>query len=125
MTRIKISAVILCALIIASIVSGVWIDSRCERMLGIIGEISRYVDENDTEKASAAAEKLSENWESFRKAASVLVKNDKLSEIDRINARIIFLLQNGSDELESEITELQSMIFLLKTGETPVLTSVL
>lgn len=125
MTRIKISAGILCTLIIVSILSGFWISSRCERMLNIIGEINLNIDEGDTEKAAAAAEHLSEYWNSFRKTASVLVKNDKLSEIDRINARILYLLENDSDELESEITELQSMIILLKTGETPVLTSVL
>lgn len=125
MTRIKISAGILCTLIIMSIVSGLWINRKCEHMLNIIGEICFHVNEDDTDKAAAAAKKLSEYWNKFRKTASVLVKNDKLSEIDRINSRIIHLLENDSDELESELTELKSMIILMKTGETPAFTSVL
>lgn len=125
MTRIKISAGILCTLIIMSIISGLWISRKCEHMLNIIGEICFHVNEDDTDKAAAAAKKLSEYWNKFRKTASVLVKNDKLSEIDRINSRILHLLENDSDELESELTELRSMIILMKTGETPAFTSVL
>lgn len=125
MTRIKISAGILLTLIAASIFSGFWISSRCDRLLDTIETVSVYSEKGDTENAVAAAHKLYEEWNSFRKAASVLIKNDKLSEIDRINARISFLIENSSDELDSEITELKSMIVLLKTGETPVLTSVL
>lgn len=125
MTRIKISAGILCTLIIVTIFSGFWISSRCNEMLGTIGEVSRFVDEKDTAGAKAAAIRLSSEWDDFRKKAGIIVKSDKLSEIDRINSRIIYLLENNSDELESELNELESMIILLKTGETPRLTSVL
>lgn len=125
MTRIKISAGILLTLIAASIFSSFWIRSKCDSLLDTIETVIMYSENGDTENAVTAAHKLYDEWNKFRKGASVLVKNDKLSEIDRINARISFLIENGSDELDSEITELKIMIIFLKNGETPVLTSVL
>lgn len=125
MTRIRISAAVLCALIISSILSSVWVNIRCEELLGSIEEISSYIDAGDKEAASSAAKELSLSWSSFRKKASVMIKSERISEIDRINARLLFLLENDSDELESELTEMKSMLCLLKAGETPTFTSVL
>lgn len=125
MTRIKISIGILCLLIIMSIFSGIWIDNRCKKIIESINTVSSYAEKKDIESAKTAVAELEKIWSDFRVKASIIIKNEKLSEIDRISSRISYLLKNKSDELDSELKELKSMIELLKNSEIPILTSVL
>lgn len=125
MLRVKISAAVLSTLIILSSFTCVWINIKCQDLLEGIDEIRLCIDKNDTAAAAEAVKDLSDDWNSFKKKASVTVKSDWISEIDRVNSRLLFLLENSSDELESELTEMRSMITLMRTYETPYLTSVL
>lgn len=125
MTRIKISIGILCLLIIMSIFSGIWIDNRCKKIIESINTVSSYAEKKDIESAKTTVAELEKIWSDFRVKASIIIKNEKLSEIDRISSRISYLLKNKSDELDSELKELKSMIELLKNSEIPILTSVL
>lgn len=124
MSRVKISAFILSALIILSVVSGIWVNKRCSELLAMIENVRTLSAENDTESAIKAAGELEKSWERFRNTANVMVKSDKLSEIDRIDARIIPLLKNGSEEIDAELDELTKMITVLQNGEKPLFTSV-
>ena len=76
------------------------------------------------ESAAEAADQLRQMWEHFRKTANVIVKSDKLSEIDRICSRIEPLLTEESDEINAELDELSKMISVLRDGEVPLLTSI-
>ena len=67
---------------------------------------------------------MNADWESFREKASVLLKYDKLVEIDRLCSRIVHLAENEETEMTAELAELRDMLEMLKSGETPLFTSV-
>ena len=54
----------------------------------------------------------------------MLLKYDKLVEADRISARIVRLADNDSEELKAGLAELRELLEMLKSGETPSLTSI-
>ncbi|MBR6967109.1 MAG: DUF4363 family protein [Ruminococcus sp.] len=121
MTRVKISAVILLLLVGTSAFSGVWVNRRCSRLLREIKLISQSA---DAEEKAVLAEEMNEDWESFREWASVLLKYDKLVEIDRLCSRIVHLTGEEGTEMEAELAELRDMLEMLKSGETPLWNSV-
>lgn len=124
MTRVKISICILFFVISASIFSSVWVNIKCSRLIDISQEVGTLSSAGDTSAAISAAQELSIRWEDFRTAAGTLVKSEKLSEIDRICSRIIPMLENSSDELSADLTELEVLLRNLKRGETPTLTGI-
>ncbi len=125
MTRVKISAAILSLLIAASIVSGVWVNIRCRRLISAADEVAELYEGGEQAEAVAAARELERDWEHFRVRAAVLVKSDRLSEVDRICTRISYYAENGSDELVPELIELHHILEQLRDGETPMITTVL
>ncbi len=124
MTRIKISAGIILLLILTSIFSGVWINNQCKSIISLSEQTGEIFSDGDKEKAMQIIEQIETKWENFRKTASMLIQNNKLSEIDRICARIKYLAQNDSEELLSELSELKNMLDLLRNGEIPKITSI-
>ena len=94
-------------------------------MLSELSHISALAENGENEKAAFLAEKLSSDWEDFRKKASVLLKYDRLVDIDRLCSRIVHLAENDSEELQSELAELRDMLEMMKSSETPKFTSVL
>lgn len=124
MTRVKISAAILGLLVVISFFGSLWVNRRCDIMLNDIADISRLDIEGSKEETVHRAKALSREWEDFRTKASVLLKYDKLTETDRICSRIVHLAENDSEELQAELSELGDMLGLLRSSETPVLTSV-
>lgn len=124
MTRIKISVFIICLLILTSIFSGIWINNRCEYLIELSSQAEEFFSSNEKEKAVEVTKKLETEWEDFRAGAAVLLQNNKLSEIDRICARVKHLAENDSEELLSELTELENMLDLLRNGEIPKINSI-
>lgn len=124
MTRVKISISILSVMIIVSIFTGIWINKRCDRLITLTEEITSSYNIGNTDDAKASAEELEKHWTEFRKTANLMVKNDKLSEIERICFRILPLIEKDSDEVSAELEELSGMLIALRKGEEPVLTSV-
>ena len=124
MTRVKISAAILFLLIGMSIFSSTWVNRRCDAMLSEVDMIHELEENGDIGLAAENARRLNAHWESFRGIASVLLKYDKLVEIDRLCSRIVHLAENEEDEMTAELSELRDMLEMLKSGETPLLTSV-
>ncbi|MCR5601061.1 MAG: DUF4363 family protein [Ruminococcus sp.] len=124
MTRVKISAFILVMLIGLSTLSGTWINQKCSNMLSELSAANELFDKGDMESVKAAVQKLRGQWEQFRKKASVLLKYEKLEEIDRLCSRIGELAGKDDAELTAEFAELHDMLEMLKSGETPLLTSV-
>ena len=125
MTRAKISVGILLLLVAVSVYSSMWVNRRCGDMLSELSHISALAESGENEKAAVLAEKLSTEWEDFRKKASVLLKYDRLVDVDRLCSRIVHLAENDSEELQSELAELRDMLEMMKSSETPKLTSVL
>ncbi len=124
MTRVSVSGAILLLLIGVSIFSGIWVNCRCDVILSEINVIYDLEEMGDTLGAADKARQMNEDWESFRKKASVLLKYDKLVEIDRLCSRIVYLTENEETEMTAELAELHHMLEMLKSGETPLITSV-
>jgi hypothetical protein len=125
MTRVKISVGILCVMVGMSIFFTILINRKCSGFIKDTETIWEYYEAGDFDEAYRESEKLEDEWESFRSYATVLMHNGKLTEIDRISSRIVYLVENRSEELHSDLTELKHMIESIKKGEVPVINSVL
>ena len=124
MTRVRISAAVLLLLIFAGVFTSLWVNRRCGEMLYDINRLSIIAENGQSKQLSEGAGELGRKWESFRSRASVLVKYDKLVEIDRLCSRIVRLADADNGELAAELAELRDMLEMLKSGETPLITSV-
>ena len=124
MTRVRLSVGVLLLLIIISIFSSFWVNCRCNTMLSEVDLMHELAENGDTEGVSGRARELNAQWESFREGASVLLKYDRLIETDRLCSRIVHLAENEETEMAAELAELRDMLEMLKSGETPLLTSV-
>lgn len=125
MTRIKISIFIVCLLIFTSVFSGIWINGKCKSLIELSQQTGELFSADKKSEAVEVTRQLETEWENFRTYAAVLIHNNKLSEIDRICARIKHLTENNSEELLSELSELQNMFDLLRNGEIPKINSIL
>lgn len=124
MKRVKICLAILGSLVSISIFSGIRVNSRCGRMIGEISAIEDRLSRGENEQAAELAEKMSEEWSSFRKKALVLLNNEKLTEINNISLRITYLISEESDEASAELAELRDLTERLKNSEIPLITSI-
>lgn len=125
MTRIKISAGILCVLVGISIFFAVWINNRCSHMLDEITAICQLLDDGNNSQAMQRAEELDNEWNSFRKTATVMLKNNELTEVDCISSGIPYLIENDNDESYARLMEFQHMLTMIKDGEVPSVTRIL
>lgn len=125
MTRVKLSAAVLLLLVLSSAFMSSWVNRRCDEMLFDINRLSVSAENGESEALADGTEELNKKWEKFRDKASVLLKYDKLVEADRISARIVQLAENDGEELKAELAELRELLEMLKSGETPRLSSVL
>ena len=124
MTRVKMAAAVLLLLVGMSVFTSLWVNHRCDAMLSQVDQIYELAENGDTMAVTEKARELNSDWESFREGASVLLKYDRLIEIDRLCARIVHLAENEEAEMAAELAELHDMLEMLKSGETPRLTSV-
>ena len=124
MTRVRISAAVLIILIAFSAFMSIWVNRRCDDMLGDLNRLSIIAENGQSEILSASARELDKKWEHFRSRASFLVRYDKLVEADRISSRIVQLSENAGEELKAETAEMRELLEMLKSGETPLLSSV-
>lgn len=125
MTRVKICIGILCVMVAMSIFFSILINKKCSGFIKDTETIWEYYEAGELDKAYHESEKLEDDWENFRSYASVLIHNGKLTEIDRISSRIIYLVEHQSEELHSDLTELKHMIESITKGEFPSITSIL
>ena len=94
-------------------------------MLDEITTICQLLDDGKTTIATERAEFLDSEWNSFRKKATVMLKNNELTEIDCISSGIPYLIKNDNDESYTRLMELQHMLTMIKDGEVPTITRVL
>lgn len=124
MTRVCISIGILLMLVGTGIVSGIWVNKNCDDMLARLDVIAEERSSGEYEKASEEASGMVNEWRSFRKKALIALKNNKLSDIDRLTARIETFSSVESDDSEAESAELKRLLYALKRGELPYFYSV-
>lgn len=125
MTRIKISFGILSILIGLSIFFSVWINKKCNCMIDEISDIYQLLENGETSLATQHAEILDNMWNNFRKTATIMIKNNELTNIDCISAGIPYLIKNDNDESYARLIELQHMLTMIKENEVPTITRVL
>ena len=110
MTRIKLSLAILILLFGISFGSQIWIDSKCRSITSVIAQTEELIMNGNQSKAVESAKLLSGEWEDFRKFAGIFVRRNKLTEADRLCARVRSLAENDSEELLAELSELKKLI---------------
>jgi len=124
MTRVCISIGILLMLVGLGTFSGIWVNGQCSDMIGQIDEVQELQEAGDFRAAACKAEKLERSWEEFRKFSSVLIKNNKLADADRISERIYHLSCAEDPGCIAETAEMRLMVDSLRRNELPLLTSI-
>ena len=94
-------------------------------MIQEITVICQLLDNGNSAEALNRAEIFDTDWNNFRNKATVILKNDLLTEIDCISAGIPYLIRNDNDESYTQLMELQHIIFTLKNGEIPAFPRIL
>ncbi len=124
MTRLKISIFIILVLVGMSVFQSMWISKSCISLMNQTSQAEDLFRNGNTAKSEEITAELQKKWEKFRVPASVFVRNNKLTELDRLVARVHHLAENESEELPSELTELYHLLELLKNSEIPRVTSI-
>lgn len=124
MTRLKISVGILITMTCMSIFFGVLIGRKCSGFIEKAERIRERYSDGDLEGAYDEAVGFESDWEKFRGYSAMLINNEKLLEIERISARIVYMTENEELELQSEVNELIHMLDAMKRGEIPMLSTI-
>lgn len=124
MTRIKICFAILSALIGIGILSGIMVAGQCRKLSEDISSISESLSLGKTADAAEFAEKMENDWESFRSKATILINNSRLTEIDMVIHRIPPMINSSCDEASAELAQLAAMTEHLRKSEMPLLSSI-
>ena len=122
MTRVKISVCLLTLMTAVSIFSGIWVNKRCISLSERAEAVCTALENG--EDAVHEAEMLEREWEDMREKASVLLKYDKLFEMDRIASHACMITAMRSDEVLPQMAELMHMLDILRKSEVPYLNSV-
>ena len=118
MIRLKISIGILAILIIFCTVSEIFINKSCDSMVEKISELESMADsENLSEELEKSVDKLEKKWDSFKSKAVFLARGDKLTDASFTLSRILPLIEEKSDELKAELSQLKSEINHIKESE--------
>jgi len=118
MIRLKISIGILAILIIFCTVSEIFINKSCDSMVEKISELESMADsENLSEELEKSVDKLEKKWDSFKSKAIFLARGDKLTDASFTLSRILPLIEEKSDELKAELSQLKSEIIHIKESE--------
>ena len=124
MTRTAVCVLLLTALTVTGVVSGIWIDRRCGDMLEGIEKVTQLAEDGDTDEAVRAAQELDSEWEKFRRSAALLVMSSKLYEPDRGFAVLEYLAEDAG-EVRVRAAELEHEIELLRDSEIPLFRTIL
>lgn len=124
MTRVCISTGILLLLMGLSVFSGIWVNSQCNAVISQIDEVQELQEAGDFAAAAEKAQQLERSWERFRKHSAVLLKNNKLTDADRISERIYHLSAAEDPGCVAESAEMRLIVDSLRCGEIPFLTSI-
>lgn len=119
MSRIITSVCLMLAISVYSVFAAFVIRNENDKLSQIVAEISMHNQNGDTEKTSAAAERLNGEWNRFERKMSVFVRDDKLGVISASVARIEPYVTEANDELEAELQNISRQLELLYRTELP------
>lgn len=119
MSRIITSVCLMLAIMAYSAFAAFVIRNENDELSQIVAEISMHNQNGDTEKTSAAAERLNDEWYRFERKMSVFVRDDKLNIISASVARVKPYVTEANDELEAELQNISRQLELLYRTELP------
>ena len=119
MSRVKTAVCLMLAIMLYAVFAAFVIRHENGELSQIIDEISMHNLSGDSEKASAAAEKLNDEWYRFERKMSIFVRDDKLNIISSSVARVKPYVTEANDELEAELQNVRRQIELLYRTELP------
>ena len=124
MMRVKLSAGILLILVTVGVFSELYTARGCRRIESDISAIETSLTGGGD--AADSARQLGYDWDGFLRVSVMLLRSDRIMEIDRTVARIVRQSENGdTEELPAELSELRSMVELVRESELPHITSIL
>lgn len=110
MTRIKLSIAILILIFGVGFGSQIWINYQSSNITEIASRTEELFISGNKSQAIESAHLLGSEWEDFRRYAGIFVRRNKLTEIDRLCARMESLAENDSEEILTELAELKKLI---------------
>ncbi len=114
------AAFIIIGVIIAYSVSGIFIiKHENSRLISVLDTIQACCDNNDMKAAAENAGKLEKLWFGYEKRMSLIVKDEKLSELNTIVAKIRPYCEEANDELEAELQNIRHQLSLIYKSELP------
>lgn len=125
MKRIRISAGILALMIALSVFFNYRVTKQCEKLINLVELTEESVNSDDNLKALQYAEEFTEKWKRFRNEGAVMVRGDKISDVESCYIKIIPLLETENDELFAQLAELKNILIRIKTSELPTIYNIL
>ena len=120
MKRFVIALVLMATIVAYSVIASVCLVNWQGDVTGIIDEIKLYNENGDSESASAAADKLTDEWSSLEKKMSIFVRDEKLGNISSSVAKVPQFVTEANDELDAELESIRRQLTLLCRGELPL-----
>ena len=93
-------------------------------MIAETSEIAQQYMEGDIAAAQETAVMLENDWNSFNAIASVLLRNERLTEAERIVSRIGLMTEFDEKEVIPQTSELIKLLDTLRKGEIPCLNTI-
>lgn len=125
MGRVKLCFGILIAIIVLSIVGILIIDHKTDNVIKMIEKTKAYSDSGETQKALDSVGEVEALWEKYHKTASVVVRNDKISDVQNAISRLRPLIEKENDELNAEFANAIQGLKWIVESEIPRLTNIL
>lgn len=124
MGRVKLCFGILIAIIVFGIGGILIIEHKTTDIIKLVDKTQYYSDMGNTEKALEAVDELEKQWIKYHKLASVIVSNDKISDVQNSVSRIQPLIESQVDELNAEIANARSSLMWIIESEIPRFTNI-
>lgn len=124
MTRVRIAACILAALILMSAGSAFAVQKSCSHVLSTLHQLSAAEENGDTGTAKELCRSTVERWESVQWILKLCVSYDKISDVEKTLLRLEPMIETDCDEFRSELITVETMLCHIAGGEIPYFTNV-
>ncbi len=120
MKRFVTALVLISAIIVYSVIASVCLFGWQDIITDTIDEIKLYNEKGDSEKTSAAADELTDEWSRLEKKMSIFLRDEKLNNISSAVAKVPQFVTEANDELDAELESIRRQLKLLCRGELPL-----
>lgn len=119
MTRFRISLCVLAVLIAFSILNTCLVNKKCRKYISMLTEIKALCNDDNENAAKNTVDDLKKLWDKESHTLNLLINNDDVIEISTGISKIESLVDDCSDERDSEIDSVICIIEELRYSETP------